>query len=105
MISKELLSAVLGKEDLEIRGCLDKHLPSDFQYIEDMINVKIINIHELQHKCKLFALENGYEILESVRITRVYLGSDIKPIHEVKSDINYDVKRVFKACEYIIGEL
>ena len=59
IISKELLSAVLGKK-VQIRGCMDKFIPNNFEYIEDMINVKTINIHELALKIIDYATKNGY---------------------------------------------
>lgn len=65
MISKELLSEVLGYE-IEIRGFRDKYIPSNFEYIKDMVDVKIINIFELAYKCKEWALNKGYYISSNI---------------------------------------
>ncbi len=81
VINNELLSAILGKE-LEVRGFRDKFIPENFEYIEDMINVKTINIHELSNKCKIWAYENGYFVKTGVMASVLLRMPDLKEVNK-----------------------
>lgn len=101
-ISNELLNEVLGKE-VEIRGCLDKFIPADFQYIEDMVSVKTINIYELGEMCKKWAYENGYFIEVNYNLISIfnYKNDDYEEsfICTYFEDIlEYEIK----ACQWIL---
>ena len=104
IVSKELLSEVLGKE-VTIRGFRDEFIPNNFEYLEDLVNVKIINIHELAYKCKEWAWKKGfYYWYEN---NRLY----IKELYSCKVDLDisigefkkpFDVEIDFKACQWIL---
>lgn len=111
-ISKELLSEVLGLNDIHL-----------ILYDEDTKEVnytryanftrgsrdEYINIHELQHKCKEWATEKGYEIVETtfmIRIKRV--GQDKQKIWEYPREmqdagIYFSPSFTFKACQWILN--
>ncbi len=103
MISKELLSEVLG-----IEGMLEIIISGkevDFHYgdINTSTIMDTINIYELAHKCKEWALKQGYEIVELSHNIEVYKHSfEVYSTNNIKHKIPYDLKRFFKACEWIL---
>ena len=105
MISKELLSKVLGYE-VEIRGFKDKYIPANFEYIVDMIDVKTINIYELAHKCKEWAYNQGYVLDCFSKCTEIRKKNEEDILYiergELFDDSSYDISLVFKACQWIL---
>lgn len=57
MISKELLSEVLGEDRATSCNKLEMEIGNNFLIVDDWIK---INIYELAHKCKEYALSKGY---------------------------------------------
>ena len=110
MISKELLSEVLGYE-VEIRGFKDKFIPANFEYIKDMIDVKAINIYELAHKCKEWAYTKCNYTLEStsnpfggfckIEIYEIDIGKAYNKPDDVYRGTN-EPEAIFKACQWIL---
>ena len=103
--SKELLSEVLGKE-IEIRGFKDEFIPSNFEYIEDFCNVKVINIYELAHLCKEWAFSEKYFIVSGFILfgqNISIVSFDLKgEIHRCKDDSEFEA--VVQACEWVLKE-
>lgn len=107
MISKELLSEVLGIElywkDMKIKDNIIIYPHKNGIYNEE----KEINIYELAHKCKDYAFDKGYEITEShftIRIKKLSTG-EIRTYEysedEQNEGITFKPEYSFKACEWI----
>jgi len=98
MISKKLLSAVLGEKISVVK----KPYRDIKQYVYyDCVDKteKSINTHELAHKCKEWALGGGhiFNVQMSDDITLVYIGSIGKDIGAPS-----EPEAIFKACEWIM---
>ena len=118
MISKELLSEVLGYEPFKI----DK--------IKQVNGVGIVlvllnqdgtvrsyqNIYELAHKCKEWALNKGY-VIESLTNRSCIMGDNYEYFAEAKIhketnsmcqntiDADTEIEAIFKACEWVRKEI
>ena len=106
MISKELLSAVLKEK----RVILDYEISISKNEIHyghiDIEEDGFINIYELAHKCKEWALEHDCELLSCIR-------SKDRAICDIYSD-KYDCKfthygetepeAIFRACQWILNK-
>jgi len=105
IISKELLRKVL-----EIDTINDYEFDSNLitiYYIDDenRKDYGLINIHELAHKYKEWALNEGYELIEGSDVTYVYsdnTGNDCFSASTPNKD--FDIERVFKCCEWILEQ-
>lgn len=76
MISKELLSLVLGYEIYTISILKDNRIFNTTGNTEKYApNLEWHNIHEVAHKCKEWAYDNGYEI-ESFYTEHTYQSSN-----------------------------
>ena len=107
MISKELLSEVLGNYDF-----------NDYTIINNKLRYHRghygINIHELAHKCKEWAFSKGYT-LESASIPKGNFTSSYCVIMENTASRNCysnfavhgdtEQEAIFKACEWILKEI
>lgn len=124
IISKELLGEVLGFKnrktssiEIEIKGSVVGY-NSYNKDGTDYISTKTINIHELAHKCKEWAIKKGFDILsggmESDEYSCYLDSDDDKCRHKYKLDI-YDCisdtlsyyaqtehEAIFKACQWIL---
>ena len=110
MISKELLSEVLGKEILSIynepRKCL--HCIG-FTVKGDMFNgADYINIHELQHKCKEWAKTESYHIttythLDTSAVSLIHYTNKDKRYSSPPMSVLSEPEAVFKACQWILN--
>ena len=104
--SKELLSAVLGEE-------VDEHIiknNNDIVYsVHKIGNMEItsINIYELQHMMKEWALEQGYELTSNNNFCYVDLVLSTMGHYAVRVDFIADSEpeAVTKACEWILKEI
>lgn len=104
MISKELLSKVLGNKVKSIRlvekydGKLNKRVNGLHVTFEGY--VENINIHEIAHRCKEWAWQNGYIIssFPTPAYWRVVVGSRKVFIADNETEA------IFKACEWILKE-
>ena len=100
MISEKLLSEVLRTDNEVIAVELTGNNifwtePKETEY------AKCINIHELAHKCKEWALQYKYELLSG------YLsGNGYVVVMEQRRTwfAPTEVEAVFKACEYILEQ-
>ena len=98
MISKKMLSEILNTDIHTIQLIDDNKLKYNFKYI--------INIYELAHKCKEWALEYGFEINEGSDVSSVYRLSDSNGLNCFSSstpDKDFDIERVFRNCEWILN--
>lgn len=111
VISKELLSEVL-----EVKAKRENHLTNEFLYFKVEIGESgrlvdaNINIHQLAHKCKQWALSKGYYFsvysfnfsLNSEQEHRVRLLEDgIVVYHGEDSCKEAEHEAIFKACQWI----
>ena len=106
MISKKLLSEVLGKE------CADISVENNRICFYDWSNngaSECINIHELAHKCKEWVWNKNY----SMRIDQIGLMDwniemeDMDSGTQCFNDDFYHItepEAIFKACEWILNE-
>jgi len=107
--SKELLSEVLGIDTISDYE-FDSNLITIY-YIddEDRRDYGLINIHELAHKCKEWALKKGYWLSSwhENRKSFCYVDEFIKiPATCVTQTIDADTEpeAIFKACEWILEQ-
>lgn len=109
MISKELLSEVLGVKVKEIRWF--KPEKSELQFdVEEDNDYTTINIHELAHKCKEWVTNKGYGIDSgygsTAKKTRTYssccLYLDTTGCASEYFKSATEPEAVFKACEWIM---
>jgi len=110
IISKELLSAVLGyrinkvslynkrNKSINVTGKTEKYCP----------NTEAWGIYELVHKCKEWAWHNGFVICEIGDTTKVYDRSTKYELFYIQNNdqynnfIPYDTRLVFKVTQWIL---
>lgn len=103
MVSKKLLSEVLNDKVEEIYGLGGYH-SNEVQYVSKYVdNTCVINIYELAHKCKEWAISKGY-ITDSIRNLKEYvvcLSGDRK---ESSDDFRAktEPEAIFKATQWIL---
>ena len=111
MISKELLSEVLGKKVVFVE-------PEETNTINAMFGIdgKLINIYELSHKCKEWALSKEHIIEVGVHPTIKKDRSDRDYFYKITTDrgqilvskfdeiIKTEPEAIFKACEWIMEQ-
>jgi len=110
MISDALLSKVLGRGVKEGTGriVINDNLVT-FAYVgEDMWTD--INIHELAHKCKEWALEQGYVLvthtLKNSAVCSIEIINNTPPYVHNKELLNAGNEQsvIFLSCEWIMKE-
>ena len=120
IISKELLSEVLGYKILSVKDLKDgrNNISFDHERINNMgliSDYNFINIHELAHKCKEWALRNNFCIIST---TFTAEEDDIE--ENWKKGINYawaelhnndklfrantEPEAIFKSCQWILDK-
>jgi hypothetical protein len=103
MISKELLSEVLGcKLDID-----EQLQPNDIEYIEKVgskLYYRYINIYELQNLCKEWALLNDYSCMSRPRLFGGWLSELMSDygVEDTQFDADSEPEVVFKACQWIL---
>ena len=120
MISKELLSKVLGYEVKEVLGMLENSANKTIlSYIFEDASLnegkRIINIYELANKCKEWALNKGYRLLsgfdekeyeDSPNVEYSCIVNHIYCEGGCRSDNNFnsysEPEAIFKACQWIL---
>lgn len=111
MISKELLSEVLGYRVLSnILIQEEIIIKLNFEYFQTKYENDEINIYELAHKCKEWALSKGYELRTStIGIVDVYDHIYIDKedgltgvFINCRKEADTEPEAIFKACEYIM---
>lgn len=94
--SKELLSEVLGENVSVIK----QEKQNELLILANNLG-RVINIYELQYKCKEWALDNGYEVVVfSDYVQLKELGQSLQFSND--SNIPYDINDVFLACQWIL---
>ena len=108
MISKELLSEVL-----ELRSYIEsidesvdeKNIYYYSSYESYPATQYSINIYELSHKCKEWAISKGW-VLHEVRNLKEYIiyfsGDFREPSNDFRADTEHEA--IFQACEWILKE-
>ena len=110
MISKELLSEVLNIEHiLEFRQSVNVFWITD---AKSHVGAVPINIYELAHKCKEWALANGFAISSGIPkpfYKKRIIGAEIFKLTDFRNAIficyqesEYDA--IIEACEWILKE-
>lgn len=98
MISKELLSAVLGKVVRRIEYKEEgKRIYYD-ELVDDIDWIRSVNIHELAHKCKEWARVNRRYRIYSESAGVAYLME----IEEIQHYAKTEPEAIFKACQWIL---
>ena len=113
IISKELLSAVLGQEIYDDIVYASDDIRSNFLDGNDFVyttkSTKFtchrINIHELAHKCKEWANSIGYKMESGTNCLIGYSASTCRSMTDdgwtvFQSDTEYEA--VFQACQWIL---
>jgi len=91
MISKELLSEILGEEVKEVYG------EQSYMLCYLSSDIYAINIYELAHKCKMWAKKQGYWLYSSIDVCDIWEENiNIKNVQETN-----EPEAIFKACEWI----
>jgi len=123
MISKELMSGVLDEDILQVvtdSGVIESNLKRGLSVFDIAYRVyttwNYINIHELAHKCKEWALTRGVIVTVSVKaykpdLSTVIYFAELSTFSvtnkgsiydkEVFSD-NSETEAIFKACQWIL---
>ena len=110
MISKELLSEVLGHDDI----CNERIIQNKLLYMcknDGMIDYEYeYNIYELAHKCKEWASTKGYILFSKTRLSSSLASCyfDVMGFHDYEDDFKNDFRAeseqqaVFDACQWIL---
>ena len=102
MISKELLSAVLGLH-CGIKSIKNSEVIYWFDCIGE-IREHSINIYELAHKCKEWALKHPYKVISKPDnvpgLWEAYVNLSLTSKHGEVADT--EPEAIFKACEWIL---
>ena len=108
MISNKLISDVLGKDVIVYEGNTSLNPDGNMvvygkpRSFGQTVRVGTINTNELVHKCKVKALEYGYEIVEEKNQVKIFDGNKRRArfIGDIKE--NYKPSRVFDSYEWIL---
>lgn len=112
-ISKELLSEVLKEDVLSVKPYIDndpfyKNIIM-WEYRKNTYDT--INIYELAHKCKEWALSKDYKLVSLNKECFLY---DTQYLYDVSEQLNQwsewfeadsEVEAIFKACEWVLKEI
>ena len=104
MISKELLSEVLGREVKGEKGriCINENNVT-FAYSDESI-WSDINVYELANKCKEYILDNGYEIQTKHNVSGVFMDISKDGISRYGTRMKTEFKVVVKIAEWILEQ-
>lgn len=114
MISKELLSEVLNFDSIYnvengVTSCRNVTAFATIKITyfigkEDEPKYKHVNVHELAHKCKEWAVKKGYVLIEYPLIVKIHKEGEIEATESI-SDLTTTLHaplRVFEACQWIL---
>ena len=102
IISKELLSEVLDGDTELLNGKIEQEINSS--YIVVGLGIRI-NIYELAHKCKEWAIKNGYYLTIYNDAIDIVLKTNCKIVENITDgSFNYSPMLVFKACNWILEQ-
>jgi hypothetical protein len=102
MISKKLLSEVLGLKNPHPLKIEDGKL---YLYKELGQNITTINIYDLAHMCKEWALQYNFYISSEVKKENSFsglMGDDIWEHILLPFTADTEPEAIFKACEWIL---
>jgi len=105
MISKQLMREILGKEVFNIRFASfgtyeDKNtIIADYMKDEDHFS-DTINIHEVTHKCKVWAMGEGFRVIEYGYCVKVFKEDNIV-FNQCRLEL-FDKELFFEACQWVI---
>jgi len=115
MISKELFIEVYGEildrfdsydgRIIDIKQYLDDSIQVDYimkGYSNSMINCYSINIYELAHKCKEWALDYVDNIGSGRDKSKLNVGWCICNNGEIQEYAKTEIEAIFKACQWIL---
>lgn len=98
LITKELLSEILECRVLEIHGLFGNELQAELKHQD---STYAVNIHELAHDCKDWAIDLGYGIMTSENQDGVSVKL-FSPDSLVKEFPPIDSKKyIFNYCQWI----
>lgn len=109
MISKELFETVIGFRVIEFEAhyndilfCPESH--PRYRHPNWRPDLIAIDIYELAHKCKEWALKQGYDIYSSVNgIAETYLSDG--NFESLGANIaDTEPEAIFKACQWILDQ-
>lgn len=110
MISKELLGEVLGKYISECGLYSDNEIVYDMNVSEKYFDREYINVYELAHKCKEWAL-NRNRMIYSFPFKhfngKLLWNSEVRfnnTIHHATFKGYTEPEAIFKACEWILND-
>ncbi len=102
MISKGLLDAVFGIDTIDM-SLYDTLLR--YNYLNDGYVIANINVYELAHKCKEWALKQGWYLNAWITVNEGAYCDAIKlPSQELHSEADTEPEAIFKACEWILEQ-
>jgi hypothetical protein len=107
MISKELLSNVLGINNLDYELSICE---TEIHYgrLDGSIESKFINIYELTNLCKEWAVKKGYFLTSKQAISHITkklcykVSIDPTEYHEYTLVGDTEPEAIFAACQYIL---
>ena len=103
MISKELLSEVLGHDDI----CNERIIQNKLLYMcknDGMIDYEYeYNIYELAFRCKEWALTKGYFIYSTNELSFIKSFS-LETIETFSNGKDTEIECIIKACEWLLKE-
>jgi len=105
MISEHLFNEVMGVKILEELVYDDTYIAYAVPSDETHYYWENINIYELAHKCKEWANNKGYEIVETIDICYVFDDESDNVFNTSTPDIHFDIERVFRSCEWILERI
>lgn len=103
----ELIKQILEDDTIENFKILDRIIKYDRYDLDVIVKDCQINIYEFAHKCKIWALKNGFyiesKLMEFEARARLYNSSPYSDLVKWKDD-KTEPKAILKACEYIFKE-
>ena len=110
MISKELLSEILKEYKFPFSyeyNTYNDYTKKIYFYVNSELKIDFfsINIYELAHKCKEWAISKGW-VLHEVRNLKEYIIYFSGDFRESSNDFRADTEHeaIFQACEWILKE-
>ncbi len=106
IISKELLSEVLGCDVNSIEGITESGFIFHYRKKNDELEMEYINIHELEHKCKVWAWNKLYEVIPragGAEIMYLKTGCMLYTVafEEIDNPKPFDPRFTIEACQWI----
>ena len=105
MISKELLSEVLGEKKYIVEHLGDKN--NSFRIVIDNgddFEEEVLNVYELSHYCKEWLLYKNIQF--SYRTLERRLESDLNHFAELDDRYGFhaesEIEAIFKACQWVL---